>query len=85
MELLSDHGSLAVLQDDDTAQVWTSWDANWRDIIILDPLNEAVYTYNSAVITLDEPDVYAAVKEAFVAVAEGRSPPPGVLRRLRAE
>ena len=48
MALLADHGSLAVLQDDETEQVWTSWDADWRDIIILDPLNEAVYTYNSA-------------------------------------
>ena len=76
VEALYEVGDLAVLQDDETAAVWTSWEAEWRDVTILDTLNEAVYTYNTQIYTLEDPDVYAALKEAFIAVAEGRSPPP---------
>ena len=83
IELVFEEGSFAVLQDDETASVWNRWGADWRDVTLLDPLNEAVYTYNTAVYPLDDPDVYAAVKAAVIAVAEGRPPPPGGPLRLR--
>jgi hypothetical protein len=34
------------LQDDGTQHVWESWNANWRDIIVLDQNNTPVARFN---------------------------------------
>ena len=68
-------GDLALLQDDATAAVWSSWGASWRDVIIVDADNVPVYTYNLTTYSLSDPANYAQLKAILVAAAEGTTLP----------
>lgn len=60
---------LPVLQDDATAQVWTTWGAAWRDVWVVDGDNEPVAVYNLTTYDLSDPVNYQALKDLFVAAA----------------
>ena len=38
--------TLPMVQDDTTVNIWTSWNATWRDVQILNPQNEVVHVFN---------------------------------------
>ena len=61
---------LPVVQDDDEARVWSRWEADWRDVIVLGPDNVPVATYNLSEHSLAEPDNYAALKALLIEAAE---------------
>jgi hypothetical protein len=55
-----------LLQDDESTAVWDSWGAAWRDVVVLDGENKAVYVYNLN---------YSHLKAVLVAVAQGAELP----------
>ena len=57
------------LQDDSTARVWVNWGARWRDVIIVDPDNHVVETYNLSDHDLGDPANFARLKSLLVAAA----------------
>ena len=36
---MGEDAALPILQDDTEADVWTSWEAEWRDVVVLDADN----------------------------------------------
>ncbi len=77
IEAISEVGDLAVLQDTDGSDVWGAWDASWRDVVVLDADNVAVYTFNLDEYNLGDEAHYEHLKAVFVAVAEGDEIPAG--------
>ena len=71
-------GDLPLLQDDNDVRVWESWRSAWRDVIIVDATNEAVYTFNLSSDNLEDPRNYDRLKEIMISVAEGNGVPAGV-------
>jgi hypothetical protein len=45
------------------SSVWTTWHATWRDVKILDPLNQFYTVYNLTQHDLSNPDNYAELKQ----------------------
>ena len=70
-------GDLPVLQDTVDTDVWGAWGASWRDVVVLDADNAAVYTFNLNEYDLGDDAHYAHLKAVFVAVAEGSEIPAG--------
>ena len=60
---------LPVVQDDATAQVWTNWVAEWRDVYVLDANNEVYAVFNLTTYTLSDEANYQALYDLFVAAA----------------
>ena len=56
-------GDIPLLQDTEEAQAWTSWEANYRDVIIVDKDGVQVGVYNLTQNTLSNEDNYAELKE----------------------
>ena len=50
------------MQDDATQHVWTSWGANWRDIMILDKNNTPVARFNVTTYNLTNPANFDSLK-----------------------
>jgi hypothetical protein len=65
----SSFGSLPILQDTAAQNVWESWNATWRDVMILNPDNIHVDTYNLTSHDLANPSFYAELKAKLKAVA----------------
>lgn len=76
LETMSGLGDLPVLQDGASSGVWDSWEATWRDVIIVDEEGIAVYNYNLTDNDLGDPINYEQLKSILIAVAEGAPPPP---------
>ena len=55
-------GDIPLLQDTEEAQVWTSWEANYRDVIIVDTDGVQVGVYNLTQNTLSNEGNYAELK-----------------------
>ena len=68
-------GDLQVFQDDTSATVWSSWGSSWRDVVILDADNVAVYRFNLSTYDLGTTSDDAHIKAVFVAVAQGTANP----------
>jgi PHD/YefM family antitoxin component YafN of YafNO toxin-antitoxin module len=64
-----------LLQDDESTAVWDSWGAAWRDVVVLDGENKAVYVYNLTDHNLSDPANYSHLKAVLVAVAQGAELP----------
>jgi hypothetical protein len=62
--------TLPWLQDTVNAGVWVEWSANWRDVIILDPLNNVVKVYNLTAHDLSNPLNYSQLKALFLDAAK---------------
>lgn len=63
-------GDLPLLQDDATANVWSSWGATWRDVYIVDGDNQLVEVYSLTTYNLSDPTNYATLKSKFIAAGE---------------
>jgi hypothetical protein len=63
--------SLPWLQDDATRNVWSAWGVTYRDVIVLDDLNQLVTTYNLTVENLGIAENYAELKALLIAAAGG--------------
>lgn len=61
---------LPVVQDDAHAQVWTSWEAEWRDVFVLDAANETRLVFNLVERDLSVQADYDELRAAFIAAAE---------------
>ena len=61
--------TLPWLQDVQSVDVWTSWQANWRDVIILDAQNVPFATYNLTTHDLANPVYYAELRTLLVNAA----------------
>jgi hypothetical protein len=62
---------LPVVQDDDEgAAVWLSWEAEWRDVFVLDAENETRAVYNLVEHDLGDAADHAELKALFLAAAE---------------
>lgn len=57
---------LPILQDDETAQVWTNWGAEWRDVYVLNADNEVHAVYNLTDHPLSEAANYAELYDLFL-------------------
>ena len=60
------------LQDvtrDSGSDVWTSWDAGYRDVVILDTANVAIGAMNLSTYDLRDPAAYDALKTIFLDTA----------------
>lgn len=78
-ELIFAEGDLPLLQDDDANAVWSRWEAEWRDVIVVDQTNEAVRVFNLTTYGLSDASNYDALKALLVAAAQGediREAPP---------
>ena len=68
--------TLPWLQDTDVANVWTSWQVNWRDVIVLDGENKVVRIYNLSDYDLSVPANYNALRTILIDAAG----PPAITR-----
>lgn len=68
---LADEGDLAIVQEDEAHPVWSDWNASWRDVVVLDPRNEALGVFNLTSFSLDRPENYDELKAILVAAARG--------------
>ena len=59
------------LQDDATRNVWAAWGVTYRDVIILDDLNQLVTIFNLTAENLEIPENYAELKALLIAAAGG--------------
>lgn len=71
LEDLYEATALPVLQDDEKAQVWTTWEAAWRDTYVLDGRNELEGVYNLTEHDLSDPVQYQGLIDLLVAAAGG--------------
>lgn len=60
---------LPILQDDTTADVWSQWEATWRDVYVLDGDNEVYAVFNLTTYDLSDSANYAALYDLFVEAA----------------
>jgi hypothetical protein len=64
-----EHRTLPLLQDTSQENVWGRWTATWRDLMILNPDNIHVDTYNLTSHDLANPTFYADLKARLKAAA----------------
>ncbi|MDP7038159.1 MAG: hypothetical protein QGI45_03305 [Myxococcota bacterium] len=57
------------MQDTEAADVWTLWDVDYRDVIILNELNKYYSTYNLTTNDLDEAEHRATLKATLLTAA----------------
>ncbi len=62
---------LSLLQDvdanfDTQSDIWTLWNAEWRDVNVLDRENNVTFVVNLTTSNLAVPDNYNALKQAFI-------------------
>ena len=57
------------LQDTEAANVWTSWQVNWRDVIVLDGENKVVRVYNLTDYDLSVPANYNGLRTILLDAA----------------
>lgn len=68
-DLASALGDLPWLQATDEQDVWTTWSAGYRDVLILDENNVEIDRFNVTVNDLSEPDNYAALRDLLAGYA----------------
>jgi hypothetical protein len=61
--LVADVSDLPWLQDVETVGAWELWDAEWRDVWVLDPDNRLVGIYNLSAYDLAVEDNYRALED----------------------
>ena len=62
-------GPLPILQDTAAQNVWGSWNATWRDVMMLNSDNVHVQTYNLTLNDLANPTNYATLKMMLKSIA----------------
>ena len=66
---LTSSQNLPVVQDDNSLQIWSTWGAVWRDVMILDQNNELVHTYNLTQYSLSNTSNYNDLMQLFIDTA----------------
>jgi hypothetical protein len=61
--------TLPWMQDTVQQNVWGNWHVTWRDVVVLDKLNQPVLVYNLTVHDLGNPVNYAELKNALLGFA----------------
>ena len=59
--------TIPVVQDSDRVRVWRAWEADWRDVYVLDRENAVSAVYNLTDNDLADPANQDALVELFVA------------------
>jgi len=67
---MTDGRVLPWLQSTADQDVWTSWQVQWRDVVILGPGNELLETYNLTEHNLSDPANYVALKNLLIEAAQ---------------
>lgn len=49
--------------------VWTLWQVEYRDVVVLDPANERLFTFNLTANNLSDPDSFAALLSQLLEAA----------------
>lgn len=62
-------GDIPLLQDDATANAWTAWGANYRDVVILDEDNEVVGVFNLTTYDLQQQAHYDTLRDLLIDAA----------------
>jgi len=57
------------VEGDGESDVWSLWNVEWRDVVIVDGNNAKVGTYNLTTYNLAEPENYASLREMLVDAA----------------
>jgi len=70
-ELIREGRDIPWLQDTWDELVWGSWHVEWRDVVILDPDNQKITTYNLTEHNLTDPANYAELKALLIEAAGG--------------
>jgi hypothetical protein len=63
-------GDIPLLQDTEVDAVWDSWDVTYRDVIILDELNEKVAVFNLTTYSLSVEENYSTLRALLTTTAE---------------
>lgn len=58
------------LQDEADEDVWTVWNATWRDVYLLDANNDFIERFSLTEFDLGEPDNYESLKADLIDLAE---------------
>jgi hypothetical protein len=61
--------TLPWLQPQVGEDIWTSWQVEYRDVVILGPGNERLGTFNLTVNNLADPENYAALRDQLIEAA----------------
>lgn len=61
-------------EGDGDSDVWSLWNVEWRDVVIVDGNNAKVGTYNLTTYNLAEPGNYASLREMLVDAAMQSQP-----------
>jgi hypothetical protein len=62
-DVMAELGDIPLLQDTADANVWGSWAAVYRDVVIVDAKGKRVGVYNLTMNDLGEPANYATLKQ----------------------
>jgi len=68
-ELMTSGRDLPWLQDTVVDDVWGAWAPTYRDVVVLDPLNQEIAVFNLTVHDLGDAVEYEALKQIFIAAA----------------
>ena len=58
------------LQDEADEDVWTVWNATWRDVYLLDANNDFIERFSLTDFDLDDPENYDSLKADLIELAE---------------
>ena len=62
--------ALPMVHDNETDNIWLSWESQWRDFYILNRNNELVEVYNLTMHNLNDETNYSALKQKLIEAAE---------------
>jgi hypothetical protein len=68
--LICEGRSIPWLQDTGAQNVWSSWQVNYRDVVILDAENRVLEVYNLTQHDLAQPANYTELKDILSAAAQ---------------
>lgn len=68
--MMTDNTNLPFVEDDKDHLVWTSWGANYRDVIILDQHNEVIDVFNLTQYSLANSSNYKTLRQKLITAAK---------------
>ena len=74
-EKMSALGDLPLLQDIPNQAVWEAWEVTFRDVVILDDMNECYAVFNLTANNLEEAENMQALKMILESAVQGLDSP----------
>jgi hypothetical protein len=62
-DTMADLGDIPLLQDTAETDAWTTWNVEYRDVVIVNTEGKQVEAYNLTTYDLSNPDNYATLKD----------------------